>query len=263
MISEPAGAGVIRQDVQQAIEREMNYRLGEGDAPGPLSRWQKELLLLVINAVKANACLSQLHARAAIKAGANLAQVLQIILYVELTGMVKWFMVGHGAYTAAEADVPESQRLEAAKDGRVGQGQRFQEIQKYLLRDGRTGIPESWMKLSEVAPAVWDGFIKLREGVIPPDPLGAVPKKFMELAIVAADIVQAHPRGAVNHTYRLMKAGGTVPEIIEAVALAMIECGVQSYKGCGIDVIEAAEKKPRDTHDAPSNRAGDIPFKSE
>ena len=34
MISEAAGAGVIRQDVQQAIEREVRYRLGEGDAPG-------------------------------------------------------------------------------------------------------------------------------------------------------------------------------------------------------------------------------------
>jgi alkylhydroperoxidase/carboxymuconolactone decarboxylase family protein YurZ len=263
MIPEAAGGGVIRQDVQDAIDIEIQYRLGEGDVPGALSRWQKELLLLVINAVKGNACLSQLHARAAIKAGATLAQVLQIILYVQLTGMVKWFMVGHGAYAAAEADVPESQRPEAAKEGRDGDGQRFQEINKYLMRDGRTGVPESWMKLAEVAPAVWDGFIKLREGVIPPDPLGAVPKKFIELAIVTADIVQAHPRGAVNHTSRLMKAGGTVPEIIEAVALAMIECGVQSYKSCGIDIIEAAEEKPRDAHDAASNREAVIPFESE
>jgi len=69
MISEAAGAGVIRQDVQQAIEREVRYRLGEGDAPGALVRWQKELLLLVIQTVKANACLSQLHARAASKPG--------------------------------------------------------------------------------------------------------------------------------------------------------------------------------------------------
>ena len=106
MISEAAGAGVIRQDVQQAIEREMRYRLGEGDAPGALARWHKELLLLVIQTVKANACLSQLHARAAVKAGATLAQVLQVLQYVELTGMVKWVMVGHDALTAAEADGP-------------------------------------------------------------------------------------------------------------------------------------------------------------
>jgi hypothetical protein len=41
MISEAAGAGVIRQDVQQAIEREMRYRLGEGDASGALLEMAK------------------------------------------------------------------------------------------------------------------------------------------------------------------------------------------------------------------------------
>ena len=56
MITEVADAGVIRSDVQQAIDRELNYRLGEGDASGALSRWQKELVFLVIHTVKANAC---------------------------------------------------------------------------------------------------------------------------------------------------------------------------------------------------------------
>jgi hypothetical protein len=69
MISAAAGAGVIRQDVQQAIEREVRYRLGAGDAPGALARWPKELLLLVIQTVQAKAGLSQLQARAAVKAG--------------------------------------------------------------------------------------------------------------------------------------------------------------------------------------------------
>jgi len=32
-----------------------------------------------------------------------------------------------------------------------------------------------------------------------------------------------------------------VAELVEAVALAMIEDGVQCYKACGLDVIEAAE----------------------
>lgn len=241
MISEVAGAGVIRQDVQQAIEREVSYRLGEGDVPGTLSRWQKELVLLVIHAVKANACLSQLHARAAVKAGATLAQVHQALLYVELTGMVKWVMVGHDAFTAAEADVPEAQRLEPAREAWVGQEQRFQDIKQYLLRDGHAEISEPWQKLAEVAPAVLDGYIRMRESFVKPDPLGAIPKKLMELAIIAADIVQVHPWGAVRHTQRFIKDGGTVPELIEAVALAMIEDGVQGYKTCGREVIEAAE----------------------
>ena len=29
MITEVAGAGIIRDDVQQAIDRELNYRLGQ------------------------------------------------------------------------------------------------------------------------------------------------------------------------------------------------------------------------------------------
>ena len=239
MISEAAGAGVIRQDVQQAIEREVRYRLGEGDAPGALARWQKELLLLVIQTVKANACLSQLHARAAVKAGATLAQVLQ---YVELTGMVKWVMVGHDALTAAEADVPEAQRLTPAREAWTGQEQRLQDIQQYLRRDGHAELSPPWQKLAEVAPAILDGYIRMRENFVKPDPLGAVPKKLMELAIIAADVVQAHPWGAVRHTQRFVKDGGTVPELIEAVALAMIEDGVQSYKACGLEVIEAAEQ---------------------
>ena len=241
MISEAAGAGVVRQDVQQAIERELRYRLGEGDASGALSRWQKELLLLVIQTVKANACLSQLHARAAVKAGATLAQVLQVMQYVELTGMVKWVMVGHDALTAAEADVPEAQRLTLAQDAWTGQEQRLQDIQQYLRRDGHGEISPPWQKLAEVAPAILDGYIRMRENFVKPDPLGAVPKKLMELAIIAADIVQAHPWGAVRHTQRFVQDGGTVPELIEAVALAMMEEGVHSYKTCGREAIEAAE----------------------
>ena len=90
----------------------------------------------------------------------------------------------------------------------------------------------------------------MRENFVKPDPLGAVPKKLMELAIIAADIVQAHPWGAVRHTQRFVQDGGTVPELIEAVALAMMEEGVHSYKTCGREVLEAAEHLAA----APANR---------
>jgi alkylhydroperoxidase/carboxymuconolactone decarboxylase family protein YurZ len=242
MISELAGAGIIRQDVQEAIEREMGYRLGEGDTPGALVRWQKELLLLVIQTVRANACLSQLHARAAIKAGATLAQVLQVMQYVELTGMVKWVMVGHDALTAAEAAVSAAHPLASIQDAWTGHEQRLQDIQRYLRQDGHGELSPPWQKLAEVAPAILDGYIRMRENFVKPDPLGAVPKKLMELAIIAADIVQAHPWGAVRHTQRFVQDGGTVPELVEAVAFAMLEEGVHSYQTCGREVLEAAER---------------------
>ena len=110
-----------------------------------------------------------------------------------------------------------------------------------LRRDGHGELSPQWQKLAEVAPAILDGYIRMRENFVKPDPLGAVPKKLMELAIIAADVVQAHPWGAVRHTQRFVQDGGTVPELIEAVALAMMEDGVHSYKTCGREVIEAAE----------------------
>jgi hypothetical protein len=135
-------------------------------------------------------------ARTLAEGRAMLAQVLQVIQYVELTGMVKWVMVGHDALTAAEAQVPDAQRLTLARDAWTGQEQRLQDMQQYLRRDGYGEISPPWQKLAEVAPAILDGYIRMRENFVTPDPLGAVPKKLMELAIIAADVVQAHPWGA-------------------------------------------------------------------
>ena len=242
MITDSAGGGLIRQDVQEAIEKELNYRLGEGEAPGALPRWQKELLLLVINAVKPNACLSQLHARAAVKAGATMEQVLQATLYQMLTGMVKWKMVGMEAFTAAEADVAESQRIKPAGETGAGREQRIGEIEQYVSQVlQQKQLPDMWKKLSEIAPAILDGYMRMRESFLKPDPLGALPKKTMELAIVSADIVQMHSWGAKLHVIQAVKDGATVPEVVEAVALVMIEVGVPSYNDGAREVIEAAE----------------------
>lgn len=242
MISIAAGGGSLRQDVQEGIEREIEYRLGNGDSDGALARWQKELLLLVISAVNGNACLSQLHARAAVKAGASLAQVRDTIFYVELTGMVKWVMVGYGAYKAGESELPESERSNAHREAFAGREQRFEEIKAYLSKDGRSDVSEQWMTLAREAPGILDGYIRMRETFVKPDPEGSLSKRFMELVIIAADIAQSHPYGAVRHTARFVQSGGTVAELVEAVALAAVTCGVQSYKNCGRDVIEAAEK---------------------
>src|SRR5437899_9025378 len=138
-------------------------------------------------------------------------------------------MICHDRMPATEAKVPEEQRLTLPRDAWTGQEQRLQDIQHYLRRDGHGELSPQWQKLAEVAPAILDGYIRMRENFVKPDPLGAVPKKLMELAIIAADIVQAHPWGAVRHTQRFVQDGGTVPELIEAVTLAMMADGVHSY----------------------------------
>ena len=50
--------------------------------------------------------------------------------------MVKWVMVGHDALTAAEAEVPDAQRLTGARDAWTGQEQLLQDMQKCNICDG-------------------------------------------------------------------------------------------------------------------------------
>jgi hypothetical protein len=71
-------------------------------------------------------------------------------------------MVGHDALAAAEADIPEAQRLELARDAWTGHEQRLQDIQYYLRRDGHAELSPPWQKLAEVAPAILDGYIRMR-----------------------------------------------------------------------------------------------------
>src|SRR3989442_2508252 len=79
----------------------------------------------------------------------------------------------HDALTAAEADVPDAQRLTPARDAWAGQEQRLQDIQHYLRRDGHGELSPQWRKLAEVAPAILDGFTRSREDFGKPSPLGA------------------------------------------------------------------------------------------
>jgi hypothetical protein len=83
-----------------------------------------------------------------------------------------------------------------------------------------------------LSTAILDSYIRMREHVVKPDPLGAVPKTLMERAMSAADVVQAHPWGAVRHPQRFVQEGGTVPELMEE--------GVHRDNACGREVSDAA-----------------------
>ena len=132
-------------------------------------------------------------------------------------------------------------RLTPARDAWTGHEQRWQDRHHDLRRDGHGELSPPWQKLADVTPAMLDGDLRMREHVVTPDPLGAVPKTLLELAMMAADVVQAHPWGAVRHTQRFVQEGGTVAELVEAVAFAMMEEGVHSDKVCGREVSEAVE----------------------
>ena len=240
MLSDEIGGGVIRQDVQRSVEAELRYRLGEEPNPGPLSATYRELLLLSISAVRLNACLSEFHARRAVKLGATAEEVRDAALTVILVGMIRWKMAGMGAFVAAcaEAGAPLS-----SVEKSEFQGMRSY-VQKVLNRD----FPDMWETLAAAAPGVLEGYMKLREHVIRPDPnQGALPKWMVEVIVASCDIVQGNAWGAQMHVRQAVRDGATPDQVLQAIGLVMVEAGVPTYKGGGLDVIEAAEHEAAST----------------
>jgi len=238
VLSDEIGAGPIRDDVQRSIEQELNYRLGQGGDPGPLPITYRELLLLSISGVRLNACLSEFHARRAVLLGAGTDEVRDAALTVILVGMIRWKMAGMGALVAACKQAGTTLRpVEKAEFG----GMRSY-VQQVLNRD----FPDMWETLAAAAPGVLEGYMKLRENILRPDPsVGALPKWMVEIIVASCDIIQANTWGAQMHIRQAVRDGATPAQVLQSIALVMIEGGVPLYKGGGLDVIEAAEDEAR------------------
>jgi AhpD family alkylhydroperoxidase len=245
MLSDEIGGGAIRNDVQAAIERELRRRLSEPYPPGALTDAEKNLVLLAINGVTLKACLSDLYARAAIKAGASTGQVLDAALTVILIGMIRWKMAGMGAFLAALDTAGDGAARHSAGDPAAGRGsipQMRDYVSKVLGRD----FPDMWETLAQYAPGVLEGYMKLRGNILRADSVvGALDKKLVELIVVACDIVQGNSWGADMHVRQAVRDGVTPAQVVEAVALAMVEGGVPVYQTGGRDVIAAAEDEAR------------------
>ncbi len=239
-IPDDVGGGKIREDVQEAIRKELNYRLGLGDEPVALKRWEKELLLAAINNTKPNLCLCSLHAEAALKAGATLEQVRDTLVGVTQAGMLRWKMCGQWALTAAEKVAGREANKELTED----EERRVAEIRAYVQGTLHKDLPDMWEKLAKVAPGALDGYMRIRESLIRTDSRGSLPKRFVELRTVCTDISSPFTRGhSPDHARASIKAGGTLAGVVEGVALTMIESGIPIYKTAGLECIEAAEEE--------------------
>lgn len=244
MLSDEIGAGEIRADIQRAIESELLYRLTGRDTPGALSRKEKELLLLAFSGVKLNACLCQLHARAAVRAGATVDEVAHAAATVIMTGMIRWKMAGMGAYMSSIDEARSRGAAAWASRDTKMQAHKRRELEAYVHKVLNREFPDMWETLADAAPGVLEGYMRLRQDIVRADPeTGALHKAFIELTIAASDILQANSWGAQMHIRQAIRDGATVEQAVEAVALAMIEGGTPVYQTGGREVLEAAESE--------------------
>lgn len=104
-------------------------------------------------------------------------------------------------------------------------------------------LPEFWARLLQAMPEVMDGYVTLRERTMRDvSEGGALPRKIKELAIVAENIIRLNPWGVRLHTRAAIRAGATLPELWEVIALVVQESGMIFYKMGGYDALMAAEE---------------------
>ncbi len=118
-------------------------------------------------------------------------------------------------------------------------------MRKALARE----FPDMWERLSEVAPEVLDGYMRMRMGIVHSG--GAIPKHIKELIIVGSDITQGNAWGAGMHAAQAVRDGATVGQVVDTVALAMVEIGQSAYRIGGMDALQSAKEAA-----APQDRIG-------
>jgi alkylhydroperoxidase/carboxymuconolactone decarboxylase family protein YurZ len=237
MLSKEIGGGAIRGDVQIAIAAELERRLDRRDDGEALSPKHRELILLSLSATRLNACLSELHARRAVRLGASPAEVRDAALSVILVGMIRWKMAGMGAFVAS---------LHEAKAELTRPVDDLSALREHVHRVLDREFPDMFETLASAAPGVLDGYLKLRGNILRQNSdEGALPKWLLELMVTTCDVVQGNSWGAQMHVRQAVRDGATPVQALECIVLAMIEGGVPVYKTGGLEVIEAAEDEAR------------------
>jgi alkylhydroperoxidase/carboxymuconolactone decarboxylase family protein YurZ len=241
-ISNEIGGGEIRADVQEAIACELDARLAgvlsqrSKQLGCALARKDKELILMALACLQQRTFIAELHARTVIMAGGTLDEVVEIAALTIISGgMPQFKRAGLPAIRAAETLVGTAAGKPREKFHVPRSTDRMQEIRDYVRRTLNVEWPDMFAKLEMAAPYALDGYMRIRQGLL--DENGAASKDLKELVMTAMDLLLGNSWGAPLHGRQAKLDGATDQQLVETVALAVIECGAHVYLAGGADVV--------------------------
>lgn len=246
-IKDPPSPDSIHPAVEEAVRDEIEERLcfvssqkAGTQKPDGLTRKEKELILLSIAYAHMRAAPAQLHARAAIRMGASMAEIAEVsVLAIIARGMPAFKMAALPAIQAAEVESGQTYTYPIQKDD--GANKNLIDIRAYIAEALGITLPDMWQKLETIAPYALNGYMLIRQGVLKDG--GALSKSLKELVIIAMDISYALTWGSRMHASQAVRDGATVQQIAEIIALAMLEGGHAVYHTGGAGVIAVAEQE--------------------
>jgi alkylhydroperoxidase/carboxymuconolactone decarboxylase family protein YurZ len=97
-------------------------------------------------------------------------------------------------------------------------------------------VPASVQALIDLAPGALPGYVALREFAYG----GALDRRTVELLFTVLDVVEGHTEAAKAHVEEAVKAGLTVPQLAEALTVAMMVSGISTFATSGHHVLRHA-----------------------
>lgn len=116
------------------------------------------------------------------------------------------------------------------------------ELAHALEHYGQTlgALPPNIQVLAEQMPAVFEGYVRMRQAVMAPG--SEIPKKYKELIFVLLDLTTGSIDGALIHVRVGVEAGLTVQEVAEGLGQAILVLGISVWDKWGATILIEAQR---------------------
>ena len=202
---------------------------GEILVDGALSKKEKELILVGINAARRYERSMIYHTKGALDSGATIAEIADVLATCIISrGIPAWF-TGVNAIEYAISYVGESMAAELNAAPPLDEESFFASLTDYNgYYEKETGgeIP-NWVKvLNQFNPSVLERYTDLRRTVLKDH---VVTRKLKELVLVGINVAEMYPKGIELHTKGAKKCGATEAEIADVSLVALLTAGIPAW----------------------------------
>ncbi|WP_423799891.1 carboxymuconolactone decarboxylase family protein [Neobacillus sp. SAB-20_R2A] len=196
---------------------------GEILVDGALSKKEKELILVGINAARRYERSMIYHTKGAIDSGATLEELADILSVCIISrGIPAWFTgVKALEYAVSELGVKQGDGSSASFSDEAAVS-----ALAYYEKEAGGELP-GWVKvLHQYNPACLEGYADLRKTVLRDH---VVSRKLKELVLVGINVAEMYPKGIELHTQGAKKFGATDAEIADVSLVALLTAGIPAW----------------------------------
>jgi alkylhydroperoxidase/carboxymuconolactone decarboxylase family protein YurZ len=198
---------------------------GEILVDGALSKKEKELILVGINAARRYERSMIYHTKGAIDSGASIEEIADILATCIISrGIPAWF-TGVKAIEYAVSYVGKEE-FEVPPVDEESFFASLTDYHQYYEKEVGGELP-NWVKvLNQFNPTALERYTDLRRTVLTDN---VVSRKLKELVLVGINVAEMYPRGIELHVQGAKKFGATEAEIADVSLVALLTAGIPAW----------------------------------